>query len=75
VNFRPRWRLAARSLHRPSGPNNLDIHIHGVGTNRPGYEASWNCYDRLISHEHKDACPDGTVSYDRDKFNPNSPKT
>ena len=22
------------------GPNNLDI--HGVGTNRPGYEASWN---------------------------------
>ena len=29
-----------------NGPNNLDI--HGVGTNRPGYEASWNCYDRLI---------------------------
>jgi hypothetical protein len=24
-----------------SGPNNLDI--HGVGTNVPGYEASWNC--------------------------------
>ena len=22
------------------GPNNLDI--HGVGTNRPGYETSWN---------------------------------
>src|SRR6516165_4800422 len=31
-----------------SGPNNLDI--HGVGTNVPGYEVSWNCYDRLISH-------------------------
>ena len=30
-----------------SGPNNLDI--HGVGTNVPGYEVSWNCYDRLIS--------------------------
>ena len=30
-----------------SGPNNLDI--HGVGTNLPGYEASWNCYDRLIA--------------------------
>ena len=28
-----------------SGPNNFDI--HGVGTNRPGYEVSWNCYDRL----------------------------
>jgi hypothetical protein len=25
-----------------SGPNNLDI--IGVGTNRPGYEASWNSY-------------------------------
>ncbi|MDU1695985.1 MAG: twin-arginine translocation signal domain-containing protein, partial [Bradyrhizobium sp.] len=33
------------------GPNNLDI--HGVGTNVPGYEVSWNCYDRLISHEMK----------------------
>ena len=34
-----------------SGPNNLDI--HGVGTNVPGYEVSWNCYDRLITHEMK----------------------
>jgi peptide/nickel transport system substrate-binding protein len=50
-----------------SGPNNLDI--HGVGTNRPGYEVSWNCYDRLISHETK-TLPDGTLSYDRDKFKP-----
>ncbi len=48
-----------------NGPNNLDI--HGVGTNRPGYEASWNCYDRLITHEKK-TLPDGTLSYDRDKF-------
>lgn len=49
------------------GPNNLDI--HGVGTNRPGYETSWNCYDRLISHETK-TLPDGSLSYDRDKFKP-----
>jgi peptide/nickel transport system substrate-binding protein len=48
-----------------NGPNNLDV--QGVGTNRPGYEASWNCYDRLISHETK-ALPDGSLSYDRDKF-------
>jgi peptide/nickel transport system substrate-binding protein len=47
------------------GPNNLDI--HGVGTNRPGYETSWNCYDRLITHERR-TLPDGTLSYDRDKF-------
>jgi peptide/nickel transport system substrate-binding protein len=50
-----------------NGPNNLDI--HGVGTNRPGYEVSWNCYDRLVSHETK-TLPDGTMSYDRDKFKP-----
>jgi peptide/nickel transport system substrate-binding protein len=48
-----------------SGPNNLDI--HGVGTNVPGYEVSWNCYDRLISHEMKTG-PNGTPYYDRDKF-------
>ncbi len=50
-----------------NGPNNLDV--HGVGTNRPGYEVSWNCYDRLITHETK-TLPDGTLSYDRDKFKP-----
>jgi peptide/nickel transport system substrate-binding protein len=50
-----------------SGPNNLDI--HGVGTNVPGYEASWNCYDRLISHEMKNG-PNGIPYYDRDKFKP-----
>src|SRR3974390_2295726 len=47
-----------------SGPNNLDI--HGVGTNVPGYEVSWNCYDRLISHEMKTV--NGTPYYDRDTF-------
>jgi len=47
-----------------SGPNNIDI--HGVGTNVPGYEVSWNCYDRLISHEMKTV--GGTPYYDRDKF-------
>src|SRR3954470_17896441 len=48
-----------------SGPNNLDI--HGVGTNVPGYEVSWNCYDRLITHEMKTG-PNGQPYYDRDKF-------
>ena len=50
-----------------NGPNNLDI--HGLGTNRPGYEASWNCYDRLITHGKK-TLSDGSISYDRDKFVP-----
>lgn len=47
-----------------SGPNNLDI--HGVGTNVPSYEVSWNCYDRLISHEMKTV--NGVPYYDKDKF-------
>src|SRR5262249_11501028 len=47
-----------------SGPNNIDI--HGVGTNVPGYEVAWNCYDRLISHEMKTV--NGTPYYERDKF-------
>ena len=50
-----------------SGPNNVDI--HGVGTNVPGYEVSWNCYDRLISHEMKTGA-NGVPYYDRDKFKP-----
>jgi peptide/nickel transport system substrate-binding protein len=49
------------------GPNNFDI--HGVGTNRPGYEVSWNCYDRLMTHGKK-TLPDGVESYDRDTFAP-----
>ncbi len=48
-------------------PNSFDI--HGVGTNRPGYEVTWNCYDRLMTHGEK-TLPDGTKSYDRDKFMP-----
>ncbi|WP_119418214.1 ABC transporter substrate-binding protein [Desertibaculum subflavum] len=50
-----------------SGPNNVDI--HGVGTNRPGYEVSWNCYDRLFTHGKK-TLADGSESYDRDKYEP-----
>ena len=50
-----------------SGPNNLDI--HGVGTNVPGYEVSWNCYDRLISHEMKTG-PNGQPYYDKNKLKP-----
>src|SRR3954465_348693 len=47
-----------------SGPNN--VAIHGIGTNVPGYEVSWNCYDRLISHEMKSG-PGGVPYYDREK--------
>src|SRR6266849_4796836 len=50
-----------------SGPNNIDI--HGVGTTVPGYEVSWNCYDRLISHEMK-SDDNGTPYYDRDRLKP-----
>src|ERR1700722_14131401 len=50
-----------------SGPNNLDI--QGVGTNVPGYEANWNSYDRLITHEMKTLAK-GTQYYERDKIKP-----
>ncbi len=50
-----------------SGPNNIDI--QGVGTNVPGYEASWNSYDRLLTHAMKTE-PNGTQYYDRDKIIP-----
>ena len=50
-----------------SGPNNLDI--HGVGTNVPGYEVSWNCYDRLITHGMKTGA-NGAPYYDRDNIKP-----
>src|ERR1700686_3602370 len=50
-----------------SGPNNLDI--MGVGTNRPGYEASWNTYDRLVTFGSK---PDanGVDHYDYTRVEP-----
>jgi peptide/nickel transport system substrate-binding protein len=44
-----------------SGPNSMDI--HGVGANRPAYQASWNVYDRLMTYGVK-ALPDGTKMYD-----------
>ncbi len=50
-----------------SGPNNLDV--MGIGTNRPGYEASWNTYDRLVSFGvKKDA--NGVDHYDYTKIVP-----
>ena len=44
-----------------SGPNSMDI--HGVGANRPSYQASWNLYDRLLTYGVK-KLPDGTRMYD-----------
>ncbi len=50
-----------------SGPNNLDI--HGVGTNRPAYQAAWNVYDRLLTFGVK-TLPDGTRMYDYSTLKP-----
>jgi peptide/nickel transport system substrate-binding protein len=44
-----------------SGPNSMDI--HGVGANRPAYQASWNLYDRLMTFGVK-TLADGSRSYD-----------
>lgn len=48
-------------------PNSTDI--HGVGANRPAYEASWNLYDRLMTFGvKKDAA--GNEHYDYEKLQP-----
>lgn len=48
-------------------PNSLDI--HGVGANRPAYEASWNLYDRLMTFGvKKDA--NGNDHYDYSALKP-----
>ena len=50
-----------------SPPNSMDI--HGVGTNRPAYEVSWNTHDRLITYGvKKDA--NGNDHYDYTKLEP-----
>ena len=50
-----------------SGPNSMDI--HGVGANFRTYGASWNLYDRLLTHASKLAW-DGTRSYDHAVLKP-----
>jgi peptide/nickel transport system substrate-binding protein len=50
-----------------SGPNTLDI--MGLGVNRPGYEASWNTFDRLVTYGGKQDA-DGTDHYDHNKIEP-----
>lgn len=50
-----------------NGPNSLDI--MGVGTNRPGYEASWNTYDRLVTFGVKED-ENGNDHYDHTKIEP-----
>ena len=49
------------------GPNSMDI--HGVGANRPSYQASWNLYDRLITYGVK-TLPDGSKMYDYSVLKP-----
>jgi peptide/nickel transport system substrate-binding protein len=49
------------------GPNNLDV--QGLGANRPGYEVTWNCYDRLVTYALK-TLADGSKSYDQTKIAP-----
>src|SRR6266581_5516086 len=49
------------------GPNSMDI--HGVGANFRTYGASWNLYDRLLTHGTK-TLADGTHSYDHAVLKP-----
>jgi peptide/nickel transport system substrate-binding protein len=49
------------------GPNTMDI--HGIGANRPAYQASWNLYDRLITFGVK-TLSDGNSMYDYSALKP-----
>lgn len=49
------------------GPNSMDI--HGVGANFRAYMASWNIYDRLLTHGTK-TLANGTRSYDHTVLKP-----
>lgn len=44
--------------------NSLDL--HRVGTNRPSYQVTVNCYDRLLTFDTK-TMPDGAIVYDYGK--------
>ncbi len=55
-----------------AGPNSLDV--QGVGANRPAYEVSWNCYDRLLTYALK-TLPDGSKSYDQTTIAPELAET
>jgi len=47
--------------------NSLDI--HRPGTNRPSYQVSVNCYDRLVTFGLR-KLPDGSLAYDYEKVEP-----
>ena len=47
--------------------NSLDL--HRVGTNRPSYQVTINCYDRLVTFGSKSQA-DGTLVYDYTKIEP-----
>jgi peptide/nickel transport system substrate-binding protein len=50
-----------------NGPNSLDV--MGIGTNRPGYEVSWNTHDRLMTYGVKQDAG-GNDYYDHSKMEP-----
>jgi peptide/nickel transport system substrate-binding protein len=50
-----------------SGTNSLDV--MGIGTNRPGYESSWNTHDRLLTYGVKKV-PEGNDYYDHSELEP-----
>ena len=55
-----------------SGTNSLDV--MGIGTNRPGYESSWNTHDRLLTYGVKKV-PEGNDYYDHSKLEPELAKS
>ncbi len=63
------WAQATDTIVVAIGNTINSLDLHRVGTNRPAYQVTVNCYDRLVTFGSK-AQPDGTLVYDYSKIEP-----
>jgi peptide/nickel transport system substrate-binding protein len=63
------WAQAADTIVVAIGNTINSLDLHRVGTNRPAYQVTVNCYDRLVTFGSK-AQADGTRVYDYSKIEP-----
>ncbi len=61
------WAQATDTIVVAIGNTINSLDLHRVGTNRPAYQVTINCYDRLVTFGAKSQ-PDGTLVYDYNKI-------
>lgn len=67
------WAQGADTIVVAIGNTINSLDLHRVGTNRPAYQVTVNCYDRLVTFGSR-AQRDGTFVYDYSKIEPGSPR-